>query len=144
MEFRLSSQNTEYESYMTEPEFFTAMDQFFFINDDRKTLVCYRVALAHSQWDGFEDVVPIVKLAHIGAYFCLIQIVSELKENINTLVSTMRKEVLENEKKIGSVPSKSNQIVEWRDEFLKLSEIEAIAFGLKFVFLFTLFLFNIY
>jgi hypothetical protein len=131
MEFRLSSQNTEYESYMTESEFFAAMDQFFFINDDRKTLVCYKVAQAHSQWDGFEDVVPIVKLAHIGAYFYLIQIVSELKENLNTLVSNMRKEILEKEMKIGPVPPKANQIVEWRDEFLKLSEIEGIALGLK-------------
>ena len=73
------------------------------------------------------------KLSHIGAYYCLTQIVSELKENINTLVSNIRREILENEMKIGSIPTKANQAVEWRDEFLKLSEIETIAFGLKFV-----------
>ena len=90
MEFRLQTRKPEFEGFMTEQEFTAAMEDYFFINDARQLEISYRKALAHSYWDGFEYFVPIHKLSHIAAYFCLIQIVSELKENINKLISDVR------------------------------------------------------
>ena len=69
MEFRLSSQPMEYENYMNEEEFLKAIEQFFFISDSKQVLVSYRTSLAHSSWDGLENVVPIALLAHILFYY---------------------------------------------------------------------------
>ena len=97
MDFRLSSKKPEFEGFMTEPEFTNTMEDFFYINDARQIEISYKKSLAHSYWDGFEYFVPINKLSHIAAYFCLIQIVSELKENINKLIADSRAKNLERE-----------------------------------------------
>ena len=44
---------------------------------------------------------PITKLAHIGAYFCIIQTISELKETLDSMISEARQKALENELKLG-------------------------------------------
>ncbi len=64
MEFRLGSQKIENENEMTEEEFCKAIEQFFFIADERQSMISYRIALSHAAWDEL-DYVPINKLAHI-------------------------------------------------------------------------------
>ena len=56
---------------------------------------------AHCVWDGYTNTVPVTKLAHIGAFFCIIQTVSELKEPLNNLISEARQKALEAELKLG-------------------------------------------
>lgn len=99
MEFRLCSLLTNDYS-MNEIEFCQAMEQFFFISDEKQLRISFRTALAHCYWDSNENTVPVTKLAHISAYFCLLQIVNELQDNINTIVTESRKRIIENEAKI--------------------------------------------
>lgn len=101
MEFRLSSQPTMSDYYMTEAEFSEAMEQFFFISDERQISIAYQTALAHCYWDSYISAVPVNKLAHIGAFHCLMQIISELQENINKIIIESRARILENELKLG-------------------------------------------
>lgn len=101
MEFRLASKATNDSYLMTEVEFCEAIEEFFFINDERQMLVNYRTALAHSFWDAYDHAVPISKLAHIAAYYCLIQIVNELQENIDKIIAESREKLIENEIKQG-------------------------------------------
>lgn len=99
MEFRLCSLLTNDYS-MNETEFCQAMEQFFFISDERQVRISFRTALSHCYWDSNENTVPVTKLAHISAYYCLLQIVNELQDNINTIVIESRQKIIENEAKI--------------------------------------------
>lgn len=100
MEFRLASHVTNDYS-MTEGQFVKAMEEFFFVNDEKQIRKSYKTALAHCLWDEYQNTVPINKLSHICAYYCLLQIVNELQNNINKLVSDSREKILENELKYG-------------------------------------------
>lgn len=86
---------------MTESDFCQAIDEFFCINDETQARIAYRTALAHAYWDGFQYAVPINKLAHVAAYYCLMQTVNELQENIKSIVSDSKQKLLENELKYG-------------------------------------------
>jgi hypothetical protein len=123
VEFRLTSQKTMYEYQMTEIEFCNVMEEFFFVTDDRQIQIAYETSLgsfkikaeyflfpfvskilkclAHSMWEGYQNTVPVNKLAHIAAYFGLIQTISELKDTLNNLVIDARQKILENELKLG-------------------------------------------
>ena len=122
MEFRLSSQKTTYEYQMTEAEFCSTMEEFFFINNERQVQVAFLTSLgklmifdkifktsinlkfsfeAHCIWDGYSNTVPVTKLAHVGAFFCIIQTISELKEPLNNLISEARQKAYEAELKLG-------------------------------------------
>ena len=73
-------------------------EEFFFINDEKLVKLSYLTALAHCFWDSYDNFVPLNKLAHIGAYFCLLQIINELQENVNTILAEQRSYL--NEKKL--------------------------------------------
>lgn len=153
MEFRLQAHlEGEGDDCMTEGEFFKAMEEFFFISDERQVRVSYRTALAHCFWDDNQNVVPVVKLAHIAAYYCLLQIVNEIQGNINKVISDSRKKNLENELKNGPgkkillklnhfpviidlnlFSSQKNHLVEYQDEFIKISDIDKLAVASKYV-----------
>lgn len=130
MEFRLCSLITNDYS-MSEIEFCKAMEQFFFISDERQIRVSFRTALAHCYWDSNQNSVPVTKLAHISAYFCLLQILSELQDNINTLIADSRKKIIENEAKNGPVIQKNSNLTEFKDEFIKISDIDKLAIANK-------------
>ena len=102
MHFRLSAQTTKHEHLMTEQEYCNAIEEFFYIYDERMTTYAYRTALAAANLDGYENITPTFKLAHPTAYFCLIQIIYNLKENINKLIVESRKKLAEEEAKEGA------------------------------------------
>ena len=101
---------------MKEREFCNVMEDFFFINDARQIRISYKEALAHCKWNASStgvdnappppptavaspSVVPLLKLAHIGAYYCLIQIVNDLNEGINKVIVDLREKHAESELK---------------------------------------------
>ncbi len=94
VEFRLSTKVTTVYA-MNEAEFSKTMEEFFYINDEKIVKLGYLTALAHCFWDSYDNTVPLNKLAHIGAYFCLMQIVNELQDNIAKILIDQRN--LENE-----------------------------------------------
>lgn len=100
VEFRLSTKVAE-KYTMSEDEFCKTMEEFFFINDERQVKISYMTSLAHCFWDSYDEEVPLTKLAQIGAYYCLMQIVNELQENINKILSDHRSIVLEQETRHG-------------------------------------------
>jgi hypothetical protein len=100
VEFRLSTKVTL--SYaMNEAEFCNAMEEFFFINDEKQVKQSYLTALAHCFWDSYDEHVPLNKLAHIGAYYCLMQIVNELQDTVNKILIDHRNTIIENELRTG-------------------------------------------
>jgi hypothetical protein len=102
VEFRLSTKVATADTYaMNEQEFCTAMEEFFFINDAKQVRVSYLTALAHCFWDSYDALVPLNKLAHIGAYYCLMQIVNELSETVNKILIDHRNTIMENEMRSG-------------------------------------------
>ena len=92
MEFRLASQHTAEKDFMNEGEFTKAMDQFFFVADEKHSIISYRTAQAHAVWDNY-DVVPLTKLAQIAAYFSLIQLMNDMTESISTIVTETRAQI---------------------------------------------------
>lgn len=96
VEFRLSNMLVQEKGYMTEVEFCKAMEQMFFVADEKHSQVAYGTALAHAAWDNL-DVVPISKLAQIGAYFYLIQLMNDMTESISQLVNESRSQIREKE-----------------------------------------------
>ena len=101
MHFRLSSQPNRHEHLMTEQEFCNAIEEFFYVYDERQTLNSYKTASAYASLDGYENIVPTFKLAHSAAYFCLIQIIYNLKENLNTLIEEAREKKMADEREEG-------------------------------------------
>jgi hypothetical protein len=71
MEFRLSSLQVKQSNFMTDAEFCHAIEQFFFVADNKHSIVSYRTSLAHAAWDSYESV-PINKLAHILLLLCIL------------------------------------------------------------------------
>lgn len=96
VEFRLSNMLVQEKDFMTEVEFCKAMEQMFFVADGKHSQVAYRTALEHAAWDNL-DVVPISKLAQIGAYFYLIQLMNDMTESISQLVNESRSQIREKE-----------------------------------------------
>ena len=81
---------------MTEVEFCKTMEQMFFVADEKHSQVAYHTSLAHAAWDNL-DVVPISKLAQIGAYFYLIQLMNDMTQSISQLVNETRSQIREKE-----------------------------------------------
>lgn len=101
VEFRLGSKSTNDNYTMTEAEFYKAVEELFLITNETQVRIAYRTALAHSAWDAFQYAVPITKLAHVAAYYCLMQIVNELQENLQKIVNSSKQRLLEAEAKYG-------------------------------------------
>lgn len=101
MEFRLKDKQSEKENYMTEIDFCDVMNEFFFVADERMCQVFYRTALAYAQWED-QHVVSIKKLSHIAAYFCLLQLMNDLKENVSKMIADSRQKILEHDAHFGA------------------------------------------
>lgn len=101
VEARLGSKVSNDNYTMTEGEFCTTVQEFFMLTDETQIRIAYRTALAHSKWDSFSISVPVTKLSHIAAFYCLMQTVSELQGNIHKLMGESRQRILENELKLG-------------------------------------------
>ncbi len=130
MEFRLAAQSTLEKDYMNELEFVRAIEDFFMVADEKHTIVSYRTSLAHAAWDNL-DVVPISKLAQIASYFNLIQLMNDISESISRIVNETRDHIKEKDAALGLVDNKSNQLIEYEGEFIKISEIDELSQALQ-------------
>ena len=130
MEFRLNSQSTLDKDFMNELEFVRSMEEFFFVSDEKHSIVSYRTSLAHAAWDNL-DVVPISKLAQIASYFCLIQLMNDMPESISKIINESRAHLKDKEIAMGLFNKKSNQIIEFEGEFIKISEIDELSQALQ-------------
>lgn len=125
MQFKLSTQQTQNYYMMTEAEFARAMDEFFYIYDEKQTKVFYETSLRQSMAvDGYSFCVPIDKLCFIASYYYLIQVIQEFKLDLDEYVKKAREK--RKELAIGTL-DKSHQLVEWKDEFIKISDIDKLS-----------------
>lgn len=114
---------------MSEDEFLKAMDELFYIYDEKQTRIYYATTLKHCFL--FEDLngcVPIDKLAHIASYYYLIQIIQDLKIEINDHISVERDK--RNSATYGTV-DKSHQLIPSEGIFIKMSDIDALSISLS-------------
>lgn len=81
---------------MTEEEFVKAMEDFFFVSDEKYSIISYQTSLAHAAWDNL-NVVPVYKLAQIAAYFSLIQLMNDVSESISNIINETRRQMKEKE-----------------------------------------------
>ena len=86
-------------------------------------------------------------MTQTASYFCLIQIVNDTNESIGKIMNESRQKILENELKNGpsqwklklflnfnfesffffKVKPKGNQVIEFQDEYIKISGIDDMA-----------------
>ncbi len=93
MSFKLSTQPRKHESMMTEYEFNQAINEFFYLFDDKQTSIFYETARRDTRtWnsDSDDNSVSIDKLSHIAAYYYLIQIIQELKFGVDEYIDKAR------------------------------------------------------
>lgn len=100
MEFRLKEKQSEHEIFMSENEFCDVLNEFFFVADERQLQVAYKTSLSHAVWDG-QQVASIRKLSNIAAYYCLLQLINDLKDNITKIIEDSRKQTFEHDSKFG-------------------------------------------
>jgi hypothetical protein len=123
MQFKLSTQTTVNYYMMTESEFAKSMEEFFYIYDEKQTKVYYETALKYCMsFDGYTFCVPIDKLCYIAAYYYLIQSAQELKQDINDMIRDSRDK--RTQAQVGTTYDKSHQLVQWADEFIKITDID--------------------
>jgi hypothetical protein len=93
MSFKLSTQTRKHQSMMTENEFNQAINEFFYLFDDKQTRIFYETSLHDTRtWTQNVDnnFVSIDKLSHIAAYYYLIQIIQELKFGVDDYIEKAR------------------------------------------------------
>jgi hypothetical protein len=93
MSFKLSTQPRKHQSMMTEMEFNQAINEFFYLFDDKQTSLFYETSLRDTRtWSSNRDMnsVPMDKLSHIAAYYYLIQIIQELKFGVDEYIEKAR------------------------------------------------------
>ena len=110
---------------MTELEFAKTMEELFYIYDEKQTKVYYETSLKFSMsFDGYTYCVPIDKLCYIAAYYHLIQSAQELKRDLNDIVTEARDK--RTQAMVGYL-DKSHQLVDWTDEFIRISDVDNLA-----------------
>ncbi len=110
---------------MTEIEFSKTMEEFFYIYDEKQTKIYFETSLKYCMtFDGYTFCVPIDKLCYIAAYYYLIQTAQELKRDIDDIIKDARDK--RQQATVGSI-DKSRQLVEWKDEFIKITDIDNLA-----------------
>jgi hypothetical protein len=129
MQFKLSTHHTQNYYMMNEDEFLKAMDELFYIYDEKQTRIYYTGALKHCiLFEDLNDCVPIDRLSHIASYYYLIQIIQDLKIEINEHISAERDK--RNSATYGTV-DKSHQLVASEGIFIKMSDIDALSISLS-------------